>query len=688
MLPTPQMTTTSAGPRVSAAWAVRGMGACPFGVPARRPRAVHAVPRGAQRSLLVLLYLSVALGVAQGDGDQAASALFAGMPELFAAARAGQKAAPTELYATHHFAWAIAIDCRREAASSGVLAASRRLVLDHLLRRDGIAAPGDLVAIYPFGNRNLRGDARELSLVDDEYRAQLAALRDCIPAGSDITGWDTLSSRSGQVNGAGALEACAGWLASEYRRGWRHLGLIVLCSDQDELQVTASYGPQSSTQPYEAANLGLPGGSVHSRYLPGGEDVACGWLVVAPSDADAVDRISVRTGSKTIGSRSELARAALPRWGTIRGTVRDGSGQPAGQSMWVSAGRGLTAASSQSSGGYEIPVPGPGQYVVTVGDAARQTTPPMLIASLDERSRSADGLDFSVREADETETISGCVLAQDAGGAVTGGFPRLSVSLLDRTTRGVIARDRTDTSGRYGFPSLAPGGYLVRVAAAGQEQSVSCELLPGGGRMLAPMLTLPIPKPWWPLVAAAVGGAAALLVLLRAMTRGAMVVVAPAEANEGGPRQFSLGLLSRVVVDAGDDGVPQPVATITKPPFSPPRIGISHGAVLRNGEGYALGGHSASLARPLSVEFEGRAWRLTVLGRPSRHAVADPGGRPFGEPLDQPVMASADRDGRRDTATQDSPQPAQVPQPAEGAAAVEREPARPQAGRPTTDWEL
>jgi len=356
--------------------------------------------------------------------------------------------------------------------------------------------------------------------------------------------------------------------------------------------------------------------------------------------------------------------------------------------MWVSAGRGLTAASSQSSGGYEITVPGPGRYVVTVGDAASETTPPLLVASLDDHSRSADGLDFSIREAVEGESISGCVLARAAAGAVTGGFPRLSVSLLDRTTRGLIARERTDTSGRYGFSGLAPGGYLVRVAAAGQEQSVSCELLAGGGRILAPMLTLPVPKPWWPPVAAAVGGAAALLVLLRAMTRGAMVVVAPAEGNEGGPRQFSLGLLSRVVVDAGDNGGPRPVATITKPPFAPPRIGVSHGAEIRNGEGFALGGHSASLARPLSVEFEGRTWRLTVLGRPKRHAVADPGGRPFGEPLDQPAIASANGKVRRDTTAKEGAQAAEVPRPAQQAAAVEPEPARPKAGRPTTDWEL
>ncbi len=631
---------------------------------------------------------------AQSPADR----LLVGMPELFHAS--GQGAVPTELLDTHHFAWAIALDCRRSAVSAGALSSAVAL-LQRLLSAEAIAAPGDLICIYPFGNNNLRSETRELSLVEDEYGRQLQALRDCVPSAEALQRWDTLSARRGQVNARDALASCGRWLAGEYRRGWRHLGLIVLTDDLSQLVAAGGRGPQRTTRPFEAADFGLPGGTVNSAYLDGAASgpLACAWLVVSPAGADEVDRIDCSAGERRITSRRELAEASLPRRGAIRGTVRDADGRP-GPSLWVSAGRGLTAASSQTNGTYEILVPGPGRYVLTVADAQRTSDRPFLIADLSDRATAADGLDFTVRQAAQGPRIDGFVVALDNSGRFpVSGFARLRVDLLDQGTRTQVHSTVTDAQGRYFFEGLAPGGYLVSAGGGESLREVACHIFADGGRLVAPPLSLPVPRPWWPLPAAAAALALTLILVLRAALRSCCVVVAPAEGNEGGPRQALVGPMSRLIVRQAPGLSSDPVATVTKRPFGHPRVTTVGDAHIRQADAQQAPRRSAPLASSVVVELEGRRWRIAAIDPRRRHAAPDPGGVRQGDVTGVELEQVGARPALHTTAvappsTPPPPPPAPAPEPepeprSKPSQTERKRRARTSEPRPDTgDWEL
>ena len=209
-----------------------------------------------------------------------------------------------------------------------------------------------------------------------------------------------------------------------------------------------------------------------------------------------------RRAAATLAALDPAERADVDRrraWGNLPGigatTTKVVAESHAGR---VPAGT-PTAASSQTNGTYEILVPGPGRYVLTVADAQRTSDRPFLIADLSDRATAADGLDFTVRQAAQGPRIDGFVVALDSSGRFpVSGFARLRVDLLDQGTRTQVHSTVTDAQGRYFFEGLAPGGYLVSAGGGESLREVACHIFADGGRLVAPPLSLPVPRPWWP----------------------------------------------------------------------------------------------------------------------------------------------------------------------------------------------
>ena len=230
---------------------------------------------------------------------------------------------------------------------------------------------------------------------------------------------------------------------------------------------------------------------------------------------------------------------------------------------------------------------------------------------------------------------------------------------------------------------------------------MACHIFADGGRLVAPPLSLPVPRPWWPLPAAAAALALTLILVLRAALRSCCVVVAPAEGNEGGPRQALVGPMSRLIVRQAPGLSSDPVATVTKRPFGHPRVTTVGDAHIRQADAQQAPRRSAPLASSVVVELEGRRWRIAAIDPRRRHAAPDPGGVRQGDVTGVELEQVGARPALHTTAVAPpstppppppapAPEPEPEPEPRSKPSQTERKRrARTSEPRPDTgDWEL
>lgn len=640
-----------------------------------------ATHRGERVLLAVLVLPLVVLGLgapqssARADDPRLAAheawqRLQEKLPELFEPPRGDGEPKFSTVCEGHSFAWAIAVDCRQECRQQGTFACVREMLLNHLFRSQSVMVSGDLVGVYYFGAQAAQAGAEELSLVGDIHQSQMKRLRDNIPTEDELAS-QAQEEYGGSLNAWTAAQECMQWLAAEYRRGWRHLAMLLLTDDLVDFQAQRQ-GGRSGTylQLPRGLDLGLPAGPASADYLlrrraleqeDTRSPVACVWLIVTPAEEDEGDAIDFRLRGTHVTTRSGLLKALAPAWGRIRGTLQDADGKALTTGTWVSAGPGLTASSSSSDGTYNIAVPEPGTYTVTVADANRIAKPSERVVRLTDRAEIADGVDFVVEDAGTSPCIEGRVLTVSAAGEEGNPAPLKGARVMVKNRGGstVAGPCRTDRGGVYRFSDLRPGDYLVSATSAGTQREVSCYLAQNTGRMIAPSMSLPRPVPWSKLVAAAVAAALLLAASVYAGMRKRILVVAPEHSDEGGPRLHAVGPLARSrVVEV--DGTGEGGAIASRMPFATARLRVRPPTRVLSTDERELG-QKASLAQPVVVEHEGRRWRVSAARPRRRYATPNPGTAGLAEGLEM----QTDTRGFWEEAAMPMPTPAAVPPPLE-----------------------
>jgi hypothetical protein len=191
------------------------------------------------------------------------------------------------------------------------------------------------------------------------------------------------------------------------------------------------------------------------------------YVVEFVADGYAVQTVAVdvAAGEERLAVNGSLLGAT----GSLTGVVRDADGEPIGSARVVVRGEGsvtttatLTgAAASGGPGSYRVSgLAVPGTYTVTVtapGFLGQTRSVTFVVASADSE------LDLTLTAS--TGSVSGTVVA---GGAPVGGA---TVRIDDgRSARTVTSA--SSPAGAFGFTSLEPGAYTVRVSLAGYDDRV------------------------------------------------------------------------------------------------------------------------------------------------------------------------------------------------------------------------
>ncbi|MFJ9851129.1 MFS transporter [Streptomyces sp. NPDC101150] len=150
-----------------------------------------------------------------------------------------------------------------------------------------------------------------------------------------------------------------------------------------------------------------------------------------------------------------------PAGPVIQGSVRDGNGSPVAQAVVTLidvGGRQLGRASTSADGGYELPVPGPGTYVLIGSAGSRQPQAATVVVGNEpvrfELTLSGSaGLSGEVREEKGDEPVPGAlVVATDVRGEV-------------------VASGLAGQDGGFAFGELVPGSYTLAVSADSHRPS-------------------------------------------------------------------------------------------------------------------------------------------------------------------------------------------------------------------------
>ncbi|MEY2973811.1 MAG: hypothetical protein RIR49_231 [Actinomycetota bacterium] len=191
------------------------------------------------------------------------------------------------------------------------------------------------------------------------------------------------------------------------------------------------------------------------------------YVVEFVADGYAVQTVAVdvAAGEERLAVNGSLLGAT----GSLTGVVRDADGEPIGSARVVVRGEGsvtttatLTgAAASGGPGSYRVSgLAVPGTYTVTVtapGFLGQTRSVTFVVASADSE------LDLALTRS--TGSVSGTVVA---GGTPVGGA---TVRIDDgRSARTVTSA--SNPPGAFGFTSLEPGSYTVRVSLAGYDDRV------------------------------------------------------------------------------------------------------------------------------------------------------------------------------------------------------------------------
>jgi len=200
------------------------------------------------------------------------------------------------------------------------------------------------------------------------------------------------------------------------------------------------------------------------------------------------------------GETKERVDITLARWGAIVGHVFDELGDPlqgaivqllhvryqAGRRRLVAAGG--TSLPTDDLGRFRVSGLPPGQYIVsaTVGGVASADLPgyarsyfPGTPAASEAQfvsmklTQETSGIDFALSRA-PTARIAGTLL-NAAGEPATGGSVRLMPSLRSTTVTTVPAGARILPDGRFEFPNVTPGQYIIQVDRGRRNSSTEGE---------------------------------------------------------------------------------------------------------------------------------------------------------------------------------------------------------------------
>ncbi len=176
---------------------------------------------------------------------------------------------------------------------------------------------------------------------------------------------------------------------------------------------------------------------------------------------------------------------------TLRGAVRDASGEPIGGARVAlidSSGRIVHAKNSRKNGRFNFDDIEPGTYRVVAsrggyltgwyeGDGTFATATPLEVTS---------GLNTSILMVLEQKTfVEGVVTRSDGGSVVKG----VKVTAYDAVTGAAIAADTTDGNGRYTFSTLPIGSYRVFLR---QTPSTRGSWAGGGGQTAVTAVPIPV----------------------------------------------------------------------------------------------------------------------------------------------------------------------------------------------------
>jgi hypothetical protein len=190
----------------------------------------------------------------------------------------------------------------------------------------------------------------------------------------------------------------------------------------------------------------------------------------ADADGGGPARGAWPTGPYGSAGSSDPSTPSAAQALAVRGTVHEPGGAPLGRAVLTligAGGRQTGRTATRADGHYELPVPGPGGYVLIAAASGHQ--PRATSVSVGDRPVELDVL------LGGTSLLSGAVNRGD-GSAV----PGATVVLTD--VRGeVIASARTGDDGEYAFARLLPGSYTLAVNAEGFQPAALPVEAAGGG---------------------------------------------------------------------------------------------------------------------------------------------------------------------------------------------------------------
>lgn len=526
-------------------------------------------------------------------------------------------------YDSHNFAWAIALNTGAPSQHvEGYLL--RRAVLVELLRTQGFLVPGDTLGICMFSNQIHAGGTTAFSIVSDEFSRQQSAVTGSLPGAPRAT-------QTADSVHADAVRACYRWLADCRRSGMRHLAFLLL-TDPSLSGALIAYDVAS-----RPAELGLPPVSVRKVAIttPTGTRgqvspvrLAAVWAVFDSKEDAAADRLCPDGAEQ--GRQNALKQLAHAR-GYIRGRLVDASGNPT-SAEWVTAGRGLTVASSARDGTYCIEVPSLGNYIVRPLSPDRVAIPHAHSVAISEAEPDASQVNFVLRPS-TGQRVVGMVAASPGPGCDWRGLrpaSRAVISVRDRSGAPVIDDFRTDRFGVFSLHGLQPSDYVL-TATKGEHKATSTLHVPANGMSaIMPLVVLeqgpglaerlghlvssllPVVRVWLPGLAILL----AFLALVASAVSGRTVIVAPTTQNGHPPSCVRVDIFRpHRLLDASGE----PVAVARRHAFGPVVLHITHpGARLIGPDGAPAKGRRAAIRTRMTIRAGEASWIVTPARAPSK----------------------------------------------------------------------